>query len=112
MKTTLVGVWMVLQFTTFGQEDDGTINYLFESNNPRKVEYAVAFSTPKVLPLDLNAFVPMKLWMTCTPSWTLDGDENKPRHGDWGSPRRAFHCNADKIRIGHETFIYQFGVPK
>lgn len=82
-------------------EGDGSYNYLLvQKHGANQREYMIAHSYPSDMHLQVGTTLLVGVKAKCSLAWSLDPvpkalEEAQP----WGSPRRAYICNADSILI-------------
>lgn len=106
MEWIPVKLFLVVQLTTWGVETDGTVNHLLETQRSSQTQYSVSISTNKPLPIKENFWYEIVVEGECSKLYAMNpDDDNKPRHGDWGTWSRAWICNANRIKLNNEIYI-------
>lgn len=96
---------LILQLTAWGMEKDGTVNHLLETQRGTQPTYSISISTKKPLPIEPYLYYEYMVEGECSKVWTMNpDDDNKPRHGDWGTSSRAWICNANRIKLNNEIY--------
>ncbi len=105
MKTVLITLVMWAKLTTWGVEDDGTVNHLLETATGPNPQMHLSFSAEDALPIMPNVWTKIVIrprWKECQEGFGVD-DFNT---GTVIIPvsRRSYICNVNKLEINGEIF--------